>query len=73
MPQTTKIVTPEQAKRWYGFIVDPALPFKQIITTRRFIVEKKEGEYSQSITIKPNPEYEEPLQEQESHKNGDLF
>jgi hypothetical protein len=58
MPQTTKIITPAYAKSFMGFVVDPALPFTQTITTQRFIVEKKEGEYSTSTTIKPNPDYE---------------
>ena len=28
MPQTIKTITAEYAKSYYGFVIDPALPFK---------------------------------------------
>jgi hypothetical protein len=75
MPQTTKKVSPEYAKSFYGFVIDNTLPFSP---QSRFIVEKKEGEYSQSTTITRNPDYEEPQEPQEQEPeppqtNGDLF
>jgi hypothetical protein len=33
MPQTLKKVSPEYAKSFYGFVIDPLLPFKKGATT----------------------------------------
>jgi hypothetical protein len=74
MPQTLKKVSPEFAKSYYGFMVDNLLPLQE----SRFIVQKKETDYSRSTTITPNPDYQpepevDPEPPQNGNGNGNLF
>lgn len=72
MPQYLKKITPEYAKSFYGFVVDPALPFSGG-QPPRFNVTKKEDDNSRSTTITRNPEYENQEYDEQPPSNGSLF